>query len=185
MGVIQTLKKWLLWDDPGRDSVFKIYNRLVETARAPGIYKKYAVPDTLDGRFDAIVLHLALFLVGTRAVLEAAGEGDLGRDLVAVFLKDMDRSLREIGVGDLSVGRQVKKMAAALYGRLAAYQAALEGKGVEAALATALKRNLYRGQKITVARVAGLSAYSVRFYKKMKRLNLNEITSGALEGKSS
>ncbi len=110
---------------------------MVAAARAPVFYARHGVPDTLDGRFEMIALHA--FLVLHR--VKGAPEGQrFGQVLYDVMFADMDRALREMGTGDLSVGKQVKRMASGLAGRIAAYQAGLDGSGD---MAEALRRNLY------------------------------------------
>ncbi|MFN4142933.1 ubiquinol-cytochrome C chaperone family protein [Aestuariivirga sp.] len=106
-------------------------------ARHPVFYADWGVPDTLDGRFDMISLHT--FLVLDR--LKGA-EAEFRQDLVDELFRDMDRSLREMGVGDLSVGKKVRKMAEVFYGRVAAYDRALAG-GEEGALDAAIARNIF------------------------------------------
>lgn len=182
MGLVKTLQSRFSRKRADQDVVFALYNDLVGQARSEDLYKKFAIPDTLDGRFEAIVLHLALFLVGTRDVLEGAGKRRLGRDLNQVFLKDMDRNLREMGVGDLSVGKQVKKMASAHYGRLRSYEQALTGKDASRQLAAALRRNLYRGEKVSGSKVAGLANYSLGLYAKFKTLSAADIMAAKTKG---
>ncbi|PWE17995.1 ubiquinol-cytochrome C chaperone [Marinicauda salina] len=118
----------------------RLYAQLVEAARRPELYGEQGAPDTVDGRFDMIVLHAAVLMRRLR-------EGDEpGRQAAqAVFdamFDDMDAALREMGTGDLSVGKKVRKMAEAFYGRAAAYDEAL-GERDEAALADAIERNLF------------------------------------------
>jgi cytochrome b pre-mRNA-processing protein 3 len=117
-----------------------LYEAIVTQARLPGFYRDRGVPDTLDGRFDMIVLHA--FLVLHRLKRDGHAQGPVGQALFDLMFADMDASLREIGVGDLSVGKKVKQMARAFYGRAAAYDAAL-ADGAAAALEDALRRNLY------------------------------------------
>src|SRR5579859_1910330 len=122
---------------PELTAAHTVYTELVAQARAQAFYAGHGVPDTLDGRFEMIALHA--FLVLHR--VKAAPEGQrFGQVLYDVMFADMDRALREMGTGDLSVGKQVKRMASGLAGRIAAYQAALDGGGD---LAEALRRNLY------------------------------------------
>jgi len=116
-----------------------LYRRLVDQAREPVFYALCSVPDTLDGRFDMIVLHVSL--VVRRLRVGAVAEKALAQMLFDTMMDDMDRSLREMGVGDLGVGRRVKAMAKAFYGRATAYDAAFS-EGAEA-LAAALERNLF------------------------------------------
>lgn len=119
----------------------QLYLRIVESARQPVFYTDYAVPDTLDGRFDMIALHM--FLVTHRLKKENTPEAlEFLRAVSEVFFADMDRSLREMGASDTGVGKRIKNMSQAFYGRQLAYQTAGDD---EAKMAEALLRNLYRG----------------------------------------
>lgn len=112
------------------------YEAIVAAARHPGFYAGWQVPDSVDGRFDMITLHA--YLVLDRLKGEAV---DFRQTLVDELFRDMDRSLREMGVGDLSVGKKVRRMAEVFYGRVAAYdQASADGR---AALEAALARNVF------------------------------------------
>jgi cytochrome b pre-mRNA-processing protein 3 len=124
--------------DPARQSAEHLYAVLVAQARRPEFYSELGVPDTLDGRFELVALHTFLAL---RRLKSDASAADTRQALVDVFVDDMDASLREMGAGDLGVGRRVKAMAQALYGRIAAYEAGLGGP--EQALVGALRRNVY------------------------------------------
>lgn len=117
----------------------RLYRGIVAQARTPVFYESYGVPDTVDGRFELIVLHAYLTL---RRLNSASAEHDgLGQAVLEVMVRDMDLSLRELGVGDLSVGRKVKTMARAFYGRAAAYDTGFD-EGT-ASLVAALRRNMY------------------------------------------
>lgn len=116
-----------------------MYIALVRQSRNPFFYTECAVPDTLDGRFDLILLHLFRAL---RPIREQNDAGPRTRQLMECLFDDMDRSLREMGVGDMGVGKRVKSMSKAAYGRLTAYGQAW---GDDMALKEALVRNLYRG----------------------------------------
>jgi len=134
---------------PGRDraalkaAARGLYEAIVAQARRPEFYVAYGVPDTLAGRFDMVVLHAWLVIRRLRA---EAGEGaataqGLAQALFDLFCADMDQNLRQMGVGDLGVGRRVKTMAKGFYGRAAAYDAGLAADGD--LLAAAIRRNLY------------------------------------------
>ncbi len=114
------------------------YAAVVAQARLPAFYRALGVPDTLDGKFELIALHT--FLVLRRLKREPAGRA-MSQALTDRLFDDLDRSLREMGAGDLGVGRRVKAMARALYGRIAAYEAELATGG--GGLVAALERNLY------------------------------------------
>jgi cytochrome b pre-mRNA-processing protein 3 len=115
------------------------YLSVVEQARQPWLYTSGGVPDTLDGRFDALVLHL--FLALRRLPPGEKKNEDPRRLLTEAFFEDMDRSMREMGVSDTGVGKRVKTMAEAFYGRLAAYEAA---HADPQQFKEALRRNIYR-----------------------------------------
>jgi cytochrome b pre-mRNA-processing protein 3 len=116
-----------------------LYARAVAVARDPAWYLAGEVPDTYDGRFDMVALVLAYVTMR----LEALGELQLCADLTERFIEDMDGTLRQDGVGDQVVGKHIGRMVAALGGRLGAYR---DAGADDAALAEALKRNLWRGE---------------------------------------
>ncbi|HVO14975.1 MAG TPA: ubiquinol-cytochrome C chaperone family protein [Alphaproteobacteria bacterium] len=138
------------------EAAHALYLALVRQAREPAFYSSCGVPDSLEGRFDMIVLHAFLIMRRLR------GEGEAGvalaQALFDVMFSDMDQNLRELGVGDLAVGRRVKTMARGFYGRVKAYDEGLEQAG-DAALIAALDRNLYANVAADPAQVALMAAY--------------------------
>jgi len=125
--------------DP-RDVMMPLYNAIVAQGRRPHWYVEGKVPDTLDGRFDMIAAILVMVL------LRLEGEPDRKQEsvwLTEIFVEDMDGQLRQIGIGDMIVGKHIGKMMSALGGRLSAYRPAMEPGGD---LRAALERNLYRGE---------------------------------------
>ena len=121
---------------------FLLYGAAVTAARDPFLYEALGVPDTLDGRFDAISLYVFLLIHRLRR-LPDAGPG-LAQAVFDAMFSDMDINLREMGVGDLSVGRRVRAMWEAFHGRSNAYAAAVETDDI-AGLEMALTRNVWRG----------------------------------------
>ncbi len=121
---------------------YELYGAAVRAARQPVFYRDLGVPDTLDGRFDLVGLHV--FLVIRRLAALPPPGPDVAQAVFDAMFSDMDFNLREMGVSDLVVGRRVKAMWEALHGRSAAYEAAM-GQGDTAALAEALARNVWRG----------------------------------------
>jgi cytochrome b pre-mRNA-processing protein 3 len=117
----------------------ELYARAVAQARQPGFYTDLEVPDTLDGRFELVSLHVYLILRRLRA--DHRRTGRLAQAVFDEMFEDMDGSVRELGAGDLGVGPRVKKMARNFYGRIKAYDAGLDGSCAE--LREALRRNLY------------------------------------------
>lgn len=142
-------------DPAERRAAAGLYAAAVGRARAPAFYTDYAVPDTVDGRFDMIAIHVFLLLRRLKAGGEAAGA--VSQALYDAMFEDMDRALREMGAGDLGVGRRVKAMAQAFSGRVAAYDAGLDGP--EETLRAALARNVFRGAPGPDGAVAGLARY--------------------------
>ena len=142
---------------PLREAAVSAYRSVVEQARQPVFFVEYGVPDTLDGRFELICLHAFLFLHRLRSEPASAG---LAQAFFDMMFTDMDCSLREIGTGDLSVGRHVKRMAQAFYGRIRAYQRGLEQDDGE--LAAALRRNLYGSIGESVSGLAAMTEYTRR-----------------------
>ena len=139
--MLQSLKR-LFKRHPWRKPVVALYGQIVGQARLPIFYTRFGVPDTVDGRFDLISLHTALVV---RRLQDAGADGpDIAQELFDLLFADMDRNLREMGVGDLSVGKHVRKMAEAYFGRSVAYDLALRPDADPDALIEALRRNLYR-----------------------------------------
>jgi cytochrome b pre-mRNA-processing protein 3 len=126
------------WERAG----FRLYSSAVAAAREPFLYYTLGVADTLDGRFDLVCLHA--FLLVRRLRREAEPGPALAQAVFDAMFSDMDVSLREMGVGDLSVGRRMRAMWEAFNGRAHAYDPALAA-GDPAALEAALVRNVWRG----------------------------------------
>jgi cytochrome b pre-mRNA-processing protein 3 len=166
------LKRLLGWKT--RD-VEPIYSAIVTAARQPHFYAEWGVPDTVDGRFDLIVLHL--FLVLDRLRMEEGYE-DVSQDLTDHFYKDMDRSLREMGVGDLSVGKKVRKMAEACYGRLLAYGKAMAQDDAE--LGEAIARNVYAGRGNGMGAVE-LTAWTRKAHALLRGQSAERIVAGVIQ----
>lgn len=147
-----------------------LYAAAVAAAREPSLYAKLGVPDTLDGRFDLVALHTFLLVHRLRE------QTDLAQAVFDAMFVDMDNNLREIGVGDLSVGKQVRAMWEAFHGRSKTYEAALAANDPDA-LAAALTRNVWRGNApvgaptALASRIMALAAY-------LDRQPLSAFTSG-------
>jgi cytochrome b pre-mRNA-processing protein 3 len=121
---------------------FELYGAAVAAARDPFLYTGLHVPDTLDGRFDMIGIYA--FLLIQRLKREPAPGPALAQAVFDAMFSDMDVNLREMGVGDLSVGRKVRVMWEAFHGRASVYAAAMTA-GDMPALDAALERNVWRG----------------------------------------
>ena len=137
-----------------RGTIDAIYGMIVTQAREPLFYRDLDVPDTVNGRFDLIVLHLWMVL---RRLGEIAGMARPAQALFDRFCADMDDNLREMAIGDLAVPKKMQAFGEAFYGRIAAYDMALSDS--PEALAQAISRNVLNGGGIESAR--RLAAYAL------------------------
>jgi len=138
---------------PSRGTIEAIYGMIVTQAREPLFYRDLAVPDTVNGRFDLLVLHLWMVL---RRLKPLEGGAALSQALFDRFCEDMDGNLREMGVGDLTVPKRMQAFGEAFYGRVAAYDLALSAG--EEPLAQALCKNVLNGADIEKARLLAIYA---------------------------
>ncbi|HEY5347656.1 MAG TPA: ubiquinol-cytochrome C chaperone family protein [Rhizomicrobium sp.] len=129
-----------------RQFVARLQDQLVARAREKVFFREFAVPDTMDGRFDLTVLHACLVLER----LKAAAMDDVAQALTDEIFVSFDDALREQGTGDMGMGRRMKAMASAFHGRLKAYG---EARNIPA-LAAALTRNIFRGADVDAAALA-------------------------------
>jgi cytochrome b pre-mRNA-processing protein 3 len=125
-------------------AAYALYGAAVAAARMPGFYTEWGVPDTLDGRFDLVGLHVYLLIERLNTPPTSAGAA-LAQAVFDAMFSDMDINLREMGVGDLSVGAKVRQMWEAFHGRASAYGAAFQDPAPQTAIAKALARNVWRG----------------------------------------
>jgi cytochrome b pre-mRNA-processing protein 3 len=137
---------------PSRGTIEVIYGMIVTQAREPAFYRNLGVSDTVNGRFDLLILHLWMVL---RRLRSMAGGAGLAQALFDRFCEDMDGNLREMGVGDLTVPKRMQAFGEAFYGRAAAYDQGLN-EGMEP-LARALCKNILDGAQIDQSR--RLAAY--------------------------
>lgn len=116
------------------------YATLTSAARTPAFYESLNVPDTVMGRFEMLSAVMILFFRRTRA--SATSGQEIAQEIVDAFFQDIDHSIRELGIGDNSVPKRMKKFAGMFYGRLEAYSKAMDANDVPA-LAMALGRNIH------------------------------------------
>jgi cytochrome b pre-mRNA-processing protein 3 len=134
----------LIGRKPHERAGFELYGAAVAAARDPFFYTDLCVVDTLDGRFDMVSLHT--FLLIHRLKRERPLGPALAQAVFDAMFSDMDMNLREMGVGDLSVGRKVRVMWEAFHGRASAYTTAMASSDLGGALDEALERNVWRGK---------------------------------------
>jgi cytochrome b pre-mRNA-processing protein 3 len=158
---------------PEKTAGRRLYAAAVAQARQPAFYADCGVPDTPTGRFDLIVLHG--FLLMQR--LKAAPDGrPLAQAFCDAVVEDIDRNLREMGTGDLSVGKKVKKLMQGFYGRLAAYETALQGG--DPMLISALRRNLYGAGAADDAQLAAVARYVRREAARLQDRTVGQLDAG-------
>lgn len=130
------------------DAVYGVYRAIVAQSRQPVFYAEWGVPDTVTGRFDMISLHMALVF---RRLRMSEASKDFSQAVFDLFFKDMDRSLREMGAGDLGVPKKIQKMGNLFFGLLAAINEAMDRSDREA-LAAVFSRNIFAGAGMDHAR---------------------------------
>jgi cytochrome b pre-mRNA-processing protein 3 len=141
-------------------TIASLYGMIVTQARSAAFYVDYEVPDTVQGRFDLIVLHLVLLLRRLEGGdFRGRGGRELGQRLFDAFCRDLDANLREMAVGDLAVPKHMRRFGEAFYGRQAAYLAALDSSD-ERDFENALARNIFPGGVGIDAKAARLARYA-------------------------
>lgn len=150
------------------------YAALTSAARIPYFYSDLGVPDTVMGRFEMLSVVMILFF---RRTSKSASSGqELAQEIVDAFFQDIDHSIRELGIGDQSVPKRMKKLAGMFYGRLETYAAALEKNDVQA-LADALRRNIYP-QAADCPDMNGLAAWMIAAEASLAGFSEDEIARG-------
>jgi cytochrome b pre-mRNA-processing protein 3 len=160
---------------PSRAAGEKLYETAIRQARQPAFYADLGAPDTVEGRFELYTLHVVLVLSRLKAQGDVAAE--TAQALFDTYLQALDDALREMGVGDLSVSKKMRKLGEAFYGRAKAYQAALD-QGDHTALAALIGRTVYEGQPDTAA--TRLADYVERSAALLAGLPLDDVLAAEL-----
>jgi cytochrome b pre-mRNA-processing protein 3 len=150
-----------------------LYQAVVAEGRRPHWYRAGQVPDTIDGRFDMIAAVLSVVLLRLEQEPEGAAPNAA---LAECFIQDMDGQLREIGIGDIVVGKHIGRMMGMLGGRLTAYRAGLATRS----LGEALTRNLYRGHVPEAAVLAHVETELLAFRDRLAATPIATIIAGSL-----
>lgn len=156
-------------DDP---SIASLYGTIVAQARAKALYQRFGVPDTVNGRLEMIVLHVVLLL---RRLNDEPNGAPWGQAVFDLFCQDMDDNLREMGVGDLAVPKEMRRIGEAFYGRQAAYIGALASSDPQA-LVEVLTRNVFEGG----ADAEVLAGYVRAAVRGLAARDINELRLGIL-----
>jgi cytochrome b pre-mRNA-processing protein 3 len=174
--------QWLRSRSHIRRKAGEIYGAVVAAARQPAFYRQYRVPDTPEGRFEMVAL--VLFLVMERVKRVAPDGAALTQGAIEAFVTDMDDCMREMGVGDLTVSKKVKRAAAAFYERAGYYRGHLgSGDATDAStngLAADLARFVFAGQP--GGHVEALTRYVQGVSRRLKRARDGDLDGGGLDG---
>jgi cytochrome b pre-mRNA-processing protein 3 len=171
--VITSFFNKIFVSDPFQIPAHGAYVSLVVQARKPFFYQECGVSDTVDGRFDVIVLHI--FLLTQRLKMDSP---EFLRAVWEVFFSDMDRSLREMGASDTGIGKRIKKMVQAFYGRIDSYQKTVSDKD---AFKESLERNLYRETMVDDSQIYALMSYILRNSEHLQTQDIPTIIKGKLD----
>ena len=158
-----------------REAYRPLYDAVVNAAREPAWYREGQVPDTMDGRFDMIAALLALVLIRLEAEQERTRSASVL--LTELFIEDMEGTVRQLGIGDLMVGKHVGRMVGALGGRLAAFRSAAErGSGFE----DPVRRNVFHDSPPSEAAAEFVSSRLLRFHESLAASPIEAILNGEI-----
>lgn len=159
------------------DEVQALYVATINQSRQTAFYQDLEVSDTVEGRFDMIIMHIYLIMRRLKKGEEKTEE--FSQSLFDLLFADMDQNLRELGIGDMGLARRVPKMAEAFYGRIKAYEEALAITDDEnEMLKSALDRNLYRGTTASDESLQAMAGYLRREIISMDKTSLDSLTKG-------
>ena len=156
----------------------RLYQSIMQASRQPGLYTEFEVHDHLDSRFDMLCLHISL-LMGRLRMLPEDVHKPLNQELFDRFFADMDFTLREMGVGDLGVGKRVRKMSEAFMGRLLAYTKSLE-RNDKTELAQVLARNIRRSHDCNDVDLR-MADYVLESRDRLSAVSDNEMQAGTVD----
>ncbi len=154
-----------------KKAVRELYLAIAASSRAESLYGELAIPDTVEGRFESLSLHVSLVLRRLKELPPPALE--TSKILVDLFFEDMDGALRQLGVSDVSVGKKIKVLAQAFYGRAKALDAAFHPDASDKDLESALTRNVLGIQDGSAATGAALADYVRRAAASLGQQDLN------------
>lgn len=167
--------KSLLGMNKEMDMYLPVYTAIMNQARKPVLYGEQGANDDFDGRFEILVMHI--YLVLRRLKADGQGRHGAGQVIFDLFFRDMDQAMREMGVGDLSVSKKIKKMAEAFYGRVAAYDEVIDAGKDQ--LTSVIHRNLFAESEgdDNQTRAVGLATYMTEMDVSLGKIPLNQLLS--------
>ncbi|MFT4934989.1 MAG: cytochrome b pre-mRNA-processing protein 3 [Pseudoalteromonas distincta] len=162
---------------PAKIAGQKLYAGVVSQARRPDFYSRLGAPDTVEGRFELYSLHVVLLL--DRLKRQGAAAGVVAQALFDAYVSALDDALREMGVGDLSVGKKMRKLGEAFYGRVKSYETALASLPDGGPLGALITRTVYA--EAEGAPAEALVAYVMRQRQALADQPLEGILAGEVE----
>jgi cytochrome b pre-mRNA-processing protein 3 len=164
----------LIRPGPAKTAGRRLYAATVERARAPDIYAEFGAPDTPDGRFEVYTLHVLLVLARLKG--QGARAAGVSQAFFDAYLSGLDNGLRELAVGDLSVGKTMRKLGEAFYGRAKALDAAFAALPDRAPLDALLIRTVFAG--VEGAEPARFGDYLLEERERLAGLSLESLLTG-------
>lgn len=161
------------------DNVQALYIETVKQSRHTRFYLDLEVADTVEGRFDMIILHI--FTIMRRLKSEGENAETFSQALFDLLFMDMDQNLRELGVGDMGLARRVPKMAEAFYGRIKAYEEGLSTPDDDTVLKAALDRNLYRNTEASNESLQAMATYLRNKCNQVDKMDLDTLLKGQIK----
>jgi len=170
--------RWFAERSARREAAEKIYDAIVAQSRAPVFYMRCGVPDTLLGRFDMLVIHMFIVLQNLRKLGGKEGEL-LGRDVIEAFIREMDSMVRDLGVSDPQVPKEVQKIANVFFAQLTVYIDAMERRDPQA-MAEAIRKSFQQGEGNVRVAEAELTSYVLESIKQIGIMPLNMLLQGKI-----
>ncbi|MGV6800496.1 MAG: ubiquinol-cytochrome C chaperone family protein [bacterium] len=160
-------------------AAFDLYAAIIIQGRNPLFYQEYMVDDNVEGRFDMITIHA--FLLLRRLRQENSGPAaKLSQKMTNIMFRNMDHSLREMGVGDLTVGKKVRKLAEDFSGRIRAYDPEIEAKNIDK-LTLAIARNVYGNEELDSPAPKALADYMIKCETNLESQSFEQFMTGKIE----
>ncbi|MEQ8285340.1 ubiquinol-cytochrome C chaperone family protein [Thalassospira sp.] len=166
---------WLKKKDRKQTAAFELYTAMVTQARQPDFYAKLGVPDTIEGRFDLILVHAFVLF---RRLKTDDGDRDLAQHIFDVMFADLDQNMREMGIGDVGILKRIRKMSESYHGRIVAYEEGVQSGALE--LAAALDRNLFADTDVTDEQLMAMVGYVNDALASLDKQAILELQNGAV-----
>ncbi|GGC73975.1 ubiquinol-cytochrome C chaperone family protein [Chelatococcus reniformis] len=161
--------------NPRQAAIDALYGRIVEASRQPALYAMHGIPDTTQGRFESLAMHVVLVLRRLRQLPPPAA--DVAQELVDTTFEQIEHAFREIGIGDTTVPKRMKAIAKSFYGRAERYDAGLDEES-DGPLAVALARNILDSSEPA----PGLAAYARAVEVALGRFDLDDLLGSGARG---